>query len=115
MMPWESVRELMQFVPFLSLANRPKEQEGKTLLTHPLTVRLMEAAIIAGVVLYGTVQGAEVKLQHIYLELQELKQDVNEIKQQLRLVEQEQWRRRGLDKLAWTPSAYRSDWPSDQP
>lgn len=110
-MPLDHLRELIQYVPFLSLANRPTEAGGKTLLTHPLTVRLLEAAIIAGIVLYGTVQSAEVRLAHIHLELQELKQEVHEIKAQLRLVEQEQWRRRGLDKLAWMPV----DLPSRRP
>ena len=69
--------------------------------SHPLTVRLMEAAIIAVIVMYGTVQSAEVKLTHIHLQLQEVKQEVHEMRQHLRQVERETWRRNGLEKLVW--------------
>lgn len=91
----------MQWLPFVSLANRPAEVEGKTVWTHPLTVRLLEACIVAGVVMYGTVQTAGAKLEHIQAEIREVKAEIMELRQQLRAVEQEQWRRRGLDKLAW--------------
>lgn len=111
MTPFDHLREAVQYVPFLSLVNRPREAEGKGMWTHPLTVRLLEAAIIAGIVMYGTVQSAEVKLSHIHLQLQELKSEVHEMRQQLRVVEQEQWRRKGLDKLAWTPAAFDSQRP----
>lgn len=97
--PFDQIRDFIQYIPFMSLMNKPHEAEGPSMWKHPLTVRLMEAAIIATIVMYGTVQSAEVKMSHIYLQVQEIKQELHEIKHQLRLVEQEQWRRDGMNKL----------------
>lgn len=113
-MPLDSLREMMQWLPFVSLMNRNPSAHGAGPWSHPLTIRLLEAAIIGGVVLYGTVQATETKLDHLGEQLQQMRAEVQEIRQQLRVAEQELWRRRGLDKLAWTPSSYRFAWPSGQ-
>jgi hypothetical protein len=96
------LREAIQYVPFVSLANSPiEEQRGASMWTHPLFVRLLEAAIIAGVVLYGTVQSATQHITTLREDLIEVKVELKEIRSQLRMAEQELWRRKGLDKLDW--------------
>lgn len=102
MITLETLRELVQYVPFVSLANSPiEEQRGASMWTHPLFVRLLEAAIIAGVVLYGTVQSATQTIGTLREDIAELKVEMKDIKQQLRMAEQELWRRKGLEKLDW--------------
>ena len=86
-------------MPFLGLMNKSASQPGAW--SHPLTIRLAEAAIIGGVVLYGTVQATETKLTHLDMQLQQIRAEVVEMRQQLRVAEQELWRRHGLDKLVW--------------
>jgi hypothetical protein len=110
-MPLEQLREMMQWLPFFSLMNRNSTGHGASPWTHPVSVRLIEAAIIGGVVLYGTVQATETKLNYIGQQLEQVRAEVQEIRQQLRLAEQELWRRRGLEKLAWMPQSSRSGRP----
>lgn len=95
----DQIREVAQWVPFFSLMNRNPEPPGPW--AHPLTIRLMEAAIIGAVVLYGTVQTTQAKLDYMAQQLNQVREDVSEVRQQLRLTEQELWRRKGLEKLAW--------------
>jgi hypothetical protein len=98
----DQLREVAQWVPFFSLMNRNSEPPGPW--THPLTIRLMEAAIIGAIVLYGTVQATETKLDHLGEQLKQVREEVSEVRQQLRMAEQELWRRKGLEKLrfaAW--------------
>jgi hypothetical protein len=102
MMTLETLREIIQYVPFVSLANSPVEEKmGASMWTHPLFVRLLEAAIIAGVVLYGTVQSATQTIGTLREDITELKVEMKDIKLQLRMAEQELWRRKGLEKLDW--------------
>ena len=111
-MPLDQIREAMQWLPFFSLMNRNSTSAPRDgPWTHPLTIRLIEAAIIGGVVLYGTVQATETKLNYIGQQLEQVRAEVQEIRQQLRLAEQELWRRRGLEKLAWMPQSSRSGRP----
>lgn len=110
-MPLDQLREVMQWIPFVGLMNRNAAKGSESMWSHPLTVRLIEAAIIGGVVLYGTVQATEQKLNHIGEQLHQVRAEVKEIRQQLRLAEQELWRRRGLEKLAWMPSESLFSWP----
>jgi len=93
----DQLREAMQWVPFLGLIN--KQKVDGSMLQHPLTIRLAEAAIIGAVVMYGTVQKTELKLEHLNNQITELREETGEIRKQLRLAEQELWRREGLNKL----------------
>lgn len=100
MIHWtDLLREGAQYVPFLSLVNKQADQPEQV-WKHPLTVRLLEAAIIGAVVMYGTVQGAQQQIEQIGVDLQEMRLELKEVRAQLRLVEQEQWRRNGIDKLS---------------
>ena len=96
-MSLDNLREAMQWMPFLGLINR--EKADGSMLQHPLTIRLAEAAIIGLVVMYGTVQKTELKLEHLNSQITELREETGEIRKQLRLAEQELWRREGLNKL----------------
>jgi hypothetical protein len=100
-MTTDQVREAMQWMPFLGLMNKTKADGS--MLQHPLTIRLAEAAIIGAVVMYGTVQKTEIKLEHLNSQITELRDETREIRKQLRIAEQELWRREGLNKLhlAW--------------
>lgn len=99
MMPMslDDLKEAVTWLPFVGLTQRARS-DG-TMLTHPLAVRLAEAAIIGAIVLYGTVQQAEQRMRNIEAKITELQEDTKEIRQQLRLAEQELWRRNGLDKM----------------
>lgn len=96
-MTTEGLREAATWLPFIGLTQRVRS-DG-TMLQHPLTVRLLEAAIIGAVVLYGSVQQAEQRMAHLEAKITEIQEDAKEIRQQLRLAEQELWRRNGLDKM----------------
>jgi hypothetical protein len=100
-MTTDQVREAMQWMPFLGLMNKTKADGS--MLQHPLTIRLAEAAIIGAVVMYGTVQKTEIKLEHLNSQISQLREETTEIRKQLRIAEQELWRREGLNKLhlAW--------------
>ena len=93
----DDVKEAATWLPFVGLTQRARS-DG-TMLSHPLTVRLAEAAIIGAIVLYGTVQQAEQRMQSLDAKITQLQEDTKEIRQQLRLAEQELWRRNGLDKM----------------
>ena len=95
----DSLREALQWVPFLGLVTR--QRADGTLIAHPLTIRLLEAAIIGAVVMYGTVQRTEIKLEALQGQIAHLRDETAQIRQQLRLAEQELWRRKGLDKLRY--------------
>lgn len=98
-MTTDQMRGAMQWVPFLGLVNRTRS-DGR-MLQHPLTIRLLEAAIIGAIVMYGTVQRTELKLSHLETQMIELREEAAEIRAQLRLAEQELWRRHGMDKLGY--------------
>jgi hypothetical protein len=66
----DQLREAMQWVPFLGLIN--KQKVDGSMLQHPLTIRLAEAAIIGLVVMYGASQKVELKLTHLEGEIQKL-------------------------------------------
>jgi outer membrane murein-binding lipoprotein Lpp len=96
----DNLKEVAQWMPFLAMVRRnPNEPTGPW--SHQLTVRLLEAAIIGGVVLWGTVQTTQAKIDHMTQQLSQVREDVAEMRQQLRSAEQELWRRKGLDKLVW--------------
>ena len=97
MLSLDDVKEAATWLPFVGLTQRARS-DG-TMLSHPLTVRLAEAAIIGAIVLYGTVQQAEQRMQSLDAKITQLQEDTKEIRQQLRLAEQELWRRNGLDKM----------------
>jgi len=99
----DQLREALQWVPFLGLIN--KQKVDGSMLQHPLTIRLAEAAIIGLVVMYGASQKVELKLTHLEGEIMKLRAESAEIRQQLRLAEQELWRRKGLDKLRYAGGA----------
>lgn len=103
-MTTDQVREAMQWMPFLGLMNRTKADGS--MLQHPLTIRLAEAAIIGAVVMYGTVQKTEIKLENLNNQITQLREETSEIRKQLRLAEQELWRRDGMNKLQFTGGTY---------
>ena len=98
-MNMDHMREAMQWMPFFGLMNKTKADGS--MLQHPLTIRLAEAAIIGAIVMYGTVQKTELKLHHLDEQMTELREETAEIRKQLRLAEQELWRREGLNKLGF--------------
>lgn len=97
MMSPDGVKEAATWLPFVGLTQRARSDGA--MLRHPLTVRLAEAAIIGAIVLYGTVQQAEQRMQSLDAKITQLQEDTKEIRRQLRLAEQELWRRNGLDKM----------------
>lgn len=99
MMSPDDLKEAVTWLPFVGLTQHARTRSDGTMLTHPLTVRLAEAAIIGAIVLYGTVQQAEQRMHNLETKISELQEDTKEIRQQLRLAEQELWRRNGLDKM----------------
>lgn len=94
----EGLKEALQWVPFLSLVT--KSNGSSSVFQHPLTIRLAEAAIIGLIVMYGTVQQTQLKLEYLNDQVLELRRETSEIRKQLRMAEQQLWRREGLNKLA---------------
>lgn len=77
-------RELLQFVPFLSLinVNKSDEADGRAMWQHPLLVRMVEAAIIAGIVMYGTVSRLEVRLEHVETMARDVQADIKDLRRE---------------------------------
>lgn len=100
----EGLKEALQWVPFLGLVT--KANGSGSVLQHPLTIRLAEAAIIGLIVMYGTVQQTQLKLEYLNDQVLELRRETSEIRKQLRMAEQELWRREGLNKLAGQQVVY---------
>jgi len=93
----EGLKEALQRVPFLGMVTKPN---SGSVFQHPLTIRLAEAAIIGLIVMYGTVEQTQLKLEYLNDQVLELRRETTEIRKQLRMAEQELWRREGLNKLA---------------
>lgn len=102
------LRELAQYVPFLSLINQnpqttERERGGMDpFWRHPLFVRLLESVIIGAVVMYGSVQKITLELDYVKRQAAEIMVRVEAHSQNLRRIEQEQWRMRGQSRR--TPS-----------
>jgi len=61
----------MQYVPFVGLAVQGAQHHSSS----PAVTRLMEAAIIGAVTMYGTVQVIGTKVDVLHIQVQELKAD----------------------------------------
>lgn len=98
------LRELAQYVPFLSLINQnhsTNEREGdgmEPFWRHPLVVRLLESVIIGALVMYGSVQKITLELDYVKRQAAEIMVRVEATSQNLRRIEQEQWRMRGQSR-----------------
>ena len=85
--------EFLRLVPFLGLLAMSDEQEReKNLLTHPLIVRLAEAAIIGGLVVWATVQQVEMRVDVMTRDIQGVAAQIEKLDSRLRLIEQTAWR-----------------------
>lgn len=93
------LREIAQFLPFLSLLNKNDEATAGVahVWKHPLTVRLIEAAIIGTLAMYGSVRGLEQELRYIRDYAQRIEQRIEKLESVVRQVEQDNWRRRGME------------------
>ena len=71
------LKEIAQHIPFVSMAVMPVAATGKV----PMFVtRLMEAAIIGGIIMFGTVKTLEHDLAAMSNTIQEIKADMKEIR-----------------------------------
>lgn len=95
------LREIAQFLPFLSLINKnTAEATGVAhVWKHPLTVRLIEACIIGALAMYGSVQGLQQELRFIRDQNAKIEQRIDKLEAVVRSVEQDNWRRRGMESL----------------
>lgn len=64
-------KELIQYIPFVGLAVQGVQQHA----SNPAVTRLMEAAIIGAVTMYGTVQVIGAKVEVLSAQVTELKAD----------------------------------------
>lgn len=64
-------KDLIQYIPFVGLAVQGAQQHAG----NPAITRLMEAAIIGAVTMYGTVQVLSTEIKGLSIQVAELKQD----------------------------------------
>ena len=64
-------KELIQYIPFIGLAAQGMQQHAG----NPVVTRLMEAAIIGAIAMYGTVQVLSAEIKGLSVQVSELKQD----------------------------------------
>lgn len=63
-------KELIQYIPFIGLAVQGAQHQQ-----NPAITRLLEAAIIGAVTMYGTVQVIGAKVELLSIQVNELKAD----------------------------------------
>lgn len=72
----ENLHDFLQYIPFIGLA-----LQDATNNTHqPIVIRLIEAAIIGGIVMYGTQQVMAERMDGFEDRLIEVKQDIKQIR-----------------------------------
>lgn len=80
------VTHALDYIPFVGLATR---QAGQA---TPVITRLMEAAVIAGITLYGTVSILQTDMRWLKQSMVEMRQDFKEVQSQVHDIETRQIR-----------------------
>ena len=73
---YESLIKVIDYIPFFGLA-----VGNNTAGTTPIVTRLIEAAIIGAVIMYGTVQVLGERIDNIATVQKEMKQELRDFKQ----------------------------------